>query len=557
MKTNPDADSGKAIATCTSPQTELRIDAPHPGWAEQSPETWWKHLCIVAKALLKKVNPKDVEAIGISYQMHGLVLVDNETRPLRPAIIWCDGRTQAMGDKAAKNLGPAFLKAALNYPGNFTASKIAWVRKHEPKLYAKAYKAILPGDYLAAKLTGEICTTPSGLSEGILWNFKKQELLDPVLDYYGIRPELLADVRPTFSVQGEVTGGAARETGFRSGTPVAYRAGDQPNNALSLGVLEPGEVAATAGTSGVIYAVTDKAVPDRLSRVNVFVHVNHNPQRSIDISVGNGNREEKTFPSTALRTGLEERFPLHTPLSKDLSEMPSARSEQTAFPQKFLEWEAGESLLSRRFSPRFIADLNTSNRYGILACINGTGSLYRWLRELVGGDYAAMNRLAEKTPPGADGMIIIPYGNGPERTQLGRNTGMSIHHADLNRHGKGHVARSAQEGIVFALKQGTDVMAGMGVRIRKVRAGKTNMFQSELFTQIFASAIDATVELMNTDGSQGAARGAGIGCGTYKQPADAFIGLTPIATVPPDPKLRKAYRPLYARWAETLQQTFR
>jgi len=470
-----DAASGKVIATHTSPSTELKIDAPHPAWAEQSPEVWWKHFCIVARALLRKVRPADVEAVGMSYQMHGLVLVDKRGRALRPAIIWCDGRTQAMGDRAAKALGPRFLKRALNYPGNFTASKIAWVKKHEPKIYKRAHKAILPGDYLAARLTGEICTTPSGLSEGILWDFEKGGLLEPILKHYGIRRDLIADVRPTFSVQGELTAAGAKATGLRRGTPVAYRGGDQPNNALSLGVLEPGEVAATAGTSGVIYAVTAKEALDRRSRVNVFVHVNNAPGRP---------------------------------------------------------------------------------RNGVLACINGTGALYRWLRDLFSDDYVKMNRLAEAVGPGADGLVVVPYGNGPERTLGGRNTGMSIHRADLNRHGKGHVARAAQEGIVFALKEGTDVMSEMGVRIRKVRAGRANMFLSDLFGRIFASVIGAKVELMDTDGSQGAARGAGLGTGRYKKPDDAFVGLRPVKTITPDPTLRRAYAALCSNWKETLSTTF-
>jgi len=469
-----DAETGAVVATHTSPSTELRIDTPHPRWAEQDPAVWWKHFCAVSNALLRKVKPADVEAVGISYQMHGLVLVDKKMKPLRPAIIWCDGRTQEMGDKAARALGPAFLRRALNYPGNFTASKIAWVRKHEPKTYARAFKAILPGDYLAARLTDEICTTPSGLSEGILWDFRKGDLLEPILKHYGIRRDLLADVRPTFAHQGEVTGAAAKQTGFAKGTPVAYRGGDQPNNALSLGVLEPGEVATTAGTSGVIYAVTDKPALDPRSRVNVFVHVNSRPGRP---------------------------------------------------------------------------------RNGVLACINGTGSLYRWLRELTGDNYVNMNKLAEKVEPGADGLAVIPYGNGPERVQGGLNTGMSVHYADLNRHHKGHVTRAAQEGIVFALRQGTDVMAEMGVRVKKVRAGRANMFLSDLFTKLFASVIGAKVELMQTDGSQGAARGAGIGCGRYRKAADAFVGLRPVKTVSPDAKLAKAYAALYPRWVETLEKT--
>ena len=469
-----EAKTGKVVADCTSPQKELAVLSPHPGWAEQDPKVWWKHFCIVARTLLKKVKPADVAGIGISYQMHGLVLVDDALKPVRPSIIWCDGRTQAIGDAAAKKLGPALLKKALNYPGNFTASKIAWVKKTEPKVYAKATKAMLPGDYLAAMLTGEICTTPSGLSEGILWDFQKQGLLEPVLKQYGIKRSLLPDVKPTFSIQGCVTAAAAKLTGFAKGTPVSYRGGDQPNNALSLGVMKPGEVAATAGTSGVVYAVTDKAIPDKQSRVNVFVHVNNSPGRM---------------------------------------------------------------------------------RNGVLGCVSGTGALYRWLRDLSGGDYNAMNKLAASVEPGADGLTIIPYGNGPERVQCSRNTGMSMHYADLNRHGKAHVMRAAQEGIVFALKQCTEVMAGMGVKVKKVRAGRANMFLSDLFGSIFASMIGAKVELMSTDGSQGAARGAGIGAGVYKKADDAFVGLRPVKTVSPDPKLKKIYAALYPQWIKTLKTT--
>ena len=470
-----DAATGKAVATFTSPATELKINSPHNGWAEQDPDTWWEHFTIVSRKLMGGINPADVKAIGISYQMHGLVLVDKNARPLRQAIIWCDGRTQAIGQHATKALGPKFLKRALNYPGNFTATKIAWVKKNEPRIFAKAYKAMLPGDYLATKLTGIISTTASGLSEGILWDFRAGDVLEPIIDYYGIDRDLLADLRPTFGVQGEVTREAAKLTGFAPGTPVSYRGGDQPNNALSLGVMNPGEVATTAGTSGVIYAVTDKEEYDRASRVNVFVHVNHSQAKK---------------------------------------------------------------------------------RYGILACINGTGALYRWLRELMGENYVEMNAQAEATAPGADGLVIIPYGNGPERVQGGRNTGMSMHYGNLNRHHKGHVARAAQEGIVFALKQGTDVMNEMGVKIKKVRAGRANMFNSDLFSQIFASSIGANVELMDTDGSQGAARGAGLGVGIYRSERDAFVGLDPVKTIRPDAKLRKAYAELYPRWVSTLKKTF-
>ena len=463
-----DSQTGRVVATYTSPQSELRIYAPQTGWAEQNPETWWTHVREVSGRLLDGRDSKDVEGIGISYQMHGLVIVDKAGKVLRPAIIWCDGRTQDMADRAAQELGPEFMESALNYPGNFTASKLAWVKQNEPETYARIHKAMLPGDYIAMRLTGETCTTPSGLSEGIMWDFQGRDVLHPVLQYYGIGPALLPDVKPTFSVQGEVNGRAANATGFAKGTPVAYRAGDQPNNAFSLKVLNPGEMAATAGTSGVVYAVTDQNAFDPQSRVNVFGHVN--------------------------------------------------------------------------------------GRNGILACISGAGCANRWMRDATAGDYASMNRMAAKVAPGSDGVIVFPYGNGPERTLGGKYTGFCIEDVDLNRHGNGHLSRAVQEGVVYAIRKGTDIMANMGAPVRSVRAGKANMFKSGVFGDIFANAVGAEVELMDTDGSQGAARGAGVGIGTYATPEEAFVGLKPVRTISPNPAVQQRYGELYSEWSDRLQR---
>ena len=273
-----DAGTGKVLAAATSPDKELEMIAKHPGWAEQHPDTWWEHVKLATAKIRNKAqfDPADVQAIGISYQMHGLVAVDKNKQVLRPSIIWCDSRAVQIGQKAAKDIGPKkCLKRLLNLPGNFTASKLAWVKQNEPKLYAKIDKMMLPGDFIAMKMTGEIKTTPSGLSEGILWDYEKDSPADFVLDNYGISTDLLAPTVPTFSIQGELTSAAAQELGLRAGTPISYRAGDQPNNALSLSVLKPGEIAVTAGTSGVVYGVTDKKNYDPKSRVNIFVHVNH------------------------------------------------------------------------------------------------------------------------------------------------------------------------------------------------------------------------------------------------------------------------------------------
>jgi xylulokinase len=473
-----DAGTGKALASATSPDRELDILAKQSGWAEQHPDTWWEHVKLATQKINAKVafNAADVKAIGISYQMHGLVVVDKNKQVLRPAIIWCDSRAVPVGQKAAKAIGPRkCLKRLLNLPGNFTASKLAWVQQNEPKLYSKIYKMMLPGDFIAMKMSGAIRTTASGLSEGIMWDYEKDALAQFVLDQYGISANLVAETVPTFSVQGELTGAAAAELGLRAGTPISYRGGDQPNNALSLSVLKPGEIAVTAGTSGVVYGVTDKKNYDPKSRVNVFVHVNNSPGK-----------------------------------------------------------------------PRF----------GVLLCVNGTGILNSWLKHNFAGglEYPQMDSLAAEAPIGCDGLVILPYGNGAERTLENRDIGASMHGWNFNIHKKPHVLRAAQEGIVFALNYGLQIMRDMGIKLKTVKAGNANMFLSPLFAEAFATITGATVELYNTDGSQGAARGAGIGAGIYKTPEDAFTGLEPVRTVAPNKQLKKPYQAAYENWEDVLNR---
>ncbi|MGF1558514.1 MAG: xylulokinase [Flavobacteriaceae bacterium] len=270
--------SGKSIAVVSEPKTEMAMLALTNGWAEQNPEDWWLHVCNATKRLLKEngIEPKDIKGIGISYQMHGLVVVDKNGNPLRDSIIWCDSRAVEIGQKAFDELGHE--KCAthlLNSPANFTASKLKWVKENEPETYKRIAKFMLPGDYIAYKLSGTICSTISGLSEGIFWDFKTNTLAKWLLDYYGIDEQLVPEIAATFSVQGRVSQQGAEQSGLALGTPILYRAGDQPNNALSLNVFNVGEVAATGGTSGVVYAVTDSLSSKESTRVNNFAHVNY------------------------------------------------------------------------------------------------------------------------------------------------------------------------------------------------------------------------------------------------------------------------------------------
>ena len=472
-----DADTGAVAASATSPPKELAILAVQPGWAEQDPRTWWEHVGIATAQVLASsgISPDVIAAVGISYQMHGLVIVDDRQNVLRPSIIWCDSRAVEIGERAFREIGEeTCLTHFLNSPGNFTASKLRWVRENEPDIYRNIHKAMLPGDYIAMRLTGEIVTTPSGLSEGIMWDFPNEGVADRVLEHYDIDPSLFPDIRPTFSVQGTLTASAASELGLSAGIPVAYRAGDQPNNALSLNVLQPGEIAATAGTSGVVYGVIDTPAHDPQSRVNTFVHVNHTPE---------------------------------------------------------------------------------SPHYGVLLCINGTGILNSWLKHQCGGpdtDYEQMNVAAAEIQPGSEGLMVLPFGNGAERTLANSDIAASVHGLRFTTHDHRHLLRAGQEGIAFAFRYGLEIMASMGVTASTVRAGRANMFLSPVFGEAFATIADAVVELYETDGSQGAARGAGIGAGVYRTAEEAFGGLRRAGIIEPNTSHSAAYRETYEKWVELL-----
>ena len=471
------AESGKCVASAFYPKSEAPITAVQAGWAEQDPAMWWTNLKLATADVMNASGIKacDVSAIGISYQMHGLVCVDKDQQVLRPSIIWCDSRAVPYGEKAFKEIGEEkCLKHLLNSPGNFTASKLAWVKENEPELFSRIDKIMLPGDYIAMRLTGEVCTTVSGLSEGMFWDFQKNDVADFLLDYYGFDRSVIPTIRPTFSEQGCMTAQAAAELGLVEGIPVTYRAGDQPNNALSLNVFNPGEIASTAGTSGVVYGVNGVTDYDPLSRVNTFAHVNH-----------------------------------------------TANNPRT----------------------------------GVLLCINGTGILNSWMKRNVapeGISYAEMNDLAAQAPIGSAGVSIMPFGNGAERMLQNREVGCSIHGVNFNTHGKHHLLRAAQEGIVFSFKYGIEIMQGMGMNISKIHAGNANMFLSPIFRNTLAGVTGATIELYDTDGSVGAAKGAGIGAGIYKDNNEAFATLEKLQIIEPVETDRAAYADAYERWKERI-----
>ena len=474
-----EAASGKCIASAYQPKQEMPIIAVKPGWAEQDPENWWKYLKMALSEVLNQsgIDTAAIKSIGISYQMHGLVIVDHNNKVLRPSIIWCDSRAVEIGNAAFAHMGSEkCLSSHLNSPGNFTASKLKWVQQNEPETYNKVYKFMLPGDFIAAKMTGDIRTTISGLSEGIFWDFKRNKLSELILGEYGIDNALIPDITPTFDIQGVISTQAAGELGLKAGTPVAYRAGDQPNNAFSLNVLNPGEIAATAGTSGVVYGVSDVVKYDPLSRVNTFAHVNHT---------------------------------------------------------------------------------TNANRLGILLCVNGTGILNSWLKKNVAGllDYRQMDAMASQVPIGSEGLAILPFGNGAERMLGNKDSGCMITGLNFNVHNNTHVFRAAQEGIVFSFTYGIEIMESIGIKPSVIRAGNANMFLSPVFREALAATTGATIELYDTDGSQGAALASGVGAGIYKSFDEAFQHLKKLETVYPDASKINAYKDAYKHWRNQLAKT--
>ena len=472
-----DVESGEIASSAFYPEKEAPIMAVKAGWAEQDPQMWWENAKLSLKKVMNETGAKgeDILAIGISYQMHGLVCVDKAHKVLRPSIIWCDSRAVPYGERAFRDLGAELcLGHLLNSPGNFTAAKLAWVKENEPALFDRIDKIMLPGDYIAMKLSGEVKTTISGLSEGMLWDFKTKKPAKFLLDYFGFDENMLADIVPTFAIQSVVSKEAAVELGLKEGTPISYRAGDQPNNAVSLNVFNPGEIASTAGTSGVVYGVLGDVNYDTKSRVNTFAHANY---------------------TTEL------------------------------------------------------------DRLGVLLCINGTGILNAWVHRNITPNmgYAEMNDMAAGVPIGSEGVKIIPFGNGAERVLENREVGCSVHGLNFNNHNQAHLVRAAQEGIVFSFCYGMEIMQNMGMELNKIHAGRANMFLSPLFRDTLAGVSGATIELYETDGSVGTAKGAGIGAGIYKDNNEAFATLKKLAVIESDEKKRDEYLNAYAEWKAILK----
>ena len=428
--------SGKKEATVVRvPESEMSISSPELHWAEQDPDAWWHHsLEGIKKAIqVAGIAPNQIKSIGIAYQMHGLVLIDREGKPLRPAIIWCDSRAIESGKTIEAGLEEDIIKNSLyNLPGNFTASKLKWVMDHEPDVFAKVDKIMLPGDYITYCMSGQMTSTFTGMSEGIFFDFNQHGISREVLAALGINDVVFPKLGGSFDILASTNVSFEEWTGIPTGTPISYRAGDQPNNAFSLGVLSDGEAAGTGGTSGVIYTVSNKATYDVFNRVNTFAHVNHDKDR----------------PS-----------------------------------------------------------------YGTLLCINGTGILYNWLRNQFFNDqhYKDLEILASQVQ--SDGIIFFPFGNGAERMLGNKVVNAGIKGLDFNRHNKAQILRAGLEGIAFAFVYGIEILDELGVKPQKLKVGNDNLFQSAVFSQTLSDVSGIEIQVYETTGAIGAAKGAALGAG--------------------------------------------
>ena len=467
-----DSEKGITIDSITYPDKEMKIISKNKGWAEQDPNYWWDCIKKSLNILKNKNDFSLVKSIGVSYQMHGLVAIDKSGKPLIPSIIWCDSRAVEIGKKAEKEINKEIIeKHLLNSPGNFTASKIKWVMENDPKTYSKIYKVMLPGDYISYKLTGEISTTASGLSEGTMWNFESNSISSDILNHYCIGDKIIPDLVNSIGNQGYLSNKVCKKFGFNKEVAITYRTGDQPNNAFSLNVLNPGEIAATAGTSAVIYSVTDKNIYDRNNRINTFLHCNSS---------------------------------------------------------------------------------DSKKRNGLLLCINGSGIAFSWIKSLLNeSSYKEMDIKSESVGS-SEGIKFYPYGNGAERLFENKKIDSHLIGLDFNIHSNSHIIRSVLEGIAFSLTYGIELLRKFGVDVNTVRVGNANLFLSKVFREAFASSSNLKLQIYDTNGSEGAARGAALGYGFYKNEKEAFEQLKMISEV--NPTKKDFYNEEYTNWKEILNK---
>ena len=467
-------EDGRHVASDTA---EYPLSTPRPQWAEQDPEDWWQAVLLTTKSVLRKANigGEEVAGIGLSGQMHGSVFLDRDNNVLRPALLWCDQRTQAECDWITAQVGHDALVEHISNPvlTGFTAPKIVWLRNHERETYDKVVKVLLPKDYIRFKLTGVHATEVSDASGTALLDVKNRRWSEEVLGAAGIPRTFMPECAESIEITGHVHAEAAALTGLAQGTPVAGGGGDQAAGAVGSGIVETGIVSSTVGTSGVVFAYSDTPATDPHLRVHTFCH---------------------------------------------------------AVPGK---WHTMGVVLSAGGSLRWLRDTFFQPE-GVVARTTG------------GDPYALMAEGARHVPPGAEGLIFLPYLTG-ERTPYPDASARGAFFGITLRHKRQHFTRAVLEGVAFALNDTFQIFEEIGVPITQVRASGGGA-KSDVWRQIHADVTGHPHETLSVDEGPalGAALLAAVGTGAYPTVAEAcHAAIQTGARTEPDVAAHTAYGKYY------------
>ncbi|NMB45770.1 MAG: xylulokinase [Firmicutes bacterium] len=474
VKTLVVTETGKIVAQATA---EYPLYHPKAGWAEQDPEDWWQATLTTLKKIGEDLgsDADRVKAIGLSGQMHGSVFLDKSGNVLRPAILWCDVRTADQCRYITETVGRDELIRHTSNPAleGFTAPKIVWLQQNEPDVYRQVAKVLLPKDYVRYRLTGEIFTEMSDAAGSLLLDVTHRRWSEPVLQALNIDPEILPECRESIDVCGTLTQQVAESTGLPAGIPVAGGGADNACGATGAGIVRPGRVLSSIGSSGVIVVHTDQPQTDPQGKVHTFNH---------------------------------------------------------AIPHR---WYVMGVIMAAGLSLKWFRD--------------NLGHLEKQMESLTGTDaYDLMSAQAAPTPPGAEGLVFLPYLNG-ERTPHADAYARGVFFGLTPRHTRGHLIRAVMEGVVYALRDSVEIIRAMGIPIEQVRAIGGGA-KSPLWRQMQADIMQLEVATLNIDEGPafGAALLAGVCAQVYSSVEEAAENTVRIVhTTEPNRDLTRLYDDYY------------
>ena len=498
------------VVTATATEAHAAFDSPRTGWAEQHPDDWWRASRAAIRAALASggTAPGDIRAIGLSGQMHGAVLLDAAGEVVRPALIWCDQRTGAQCRRLTDEVGVARLIELVANPAltGFTLPKLLWVRDEEPAAWARVRTVLLPKDYVRWRLTGERATDAADASGTLLFDVAGRRWSSPLLAHVGIDAAALPAVYEGPAVTGRLVRAGAEATGLVEGTPVVAGGGDQAAGAVGMGIVRPGAVSATIGTSGVVFAATDRPALDPGGRVHTFCHAV--PDRWHVMGVTQG-------------AGLSLRW------LRDLIGVDAA----------------GPGASSGR-GPDTAGEGGSDAPGGGGPATPGEGG-----SDAPGDPYDRLCVEAAAAPPGADGVLWAPYLMGERTPHLDPEARAALVGLSAA-HGRAHVIRAVLEGVAFSLRDSLTIFDEMGVPATRIRLGGGGA-RSPLWRQIQADAYHQPVDVLAAEegAAYGAALLAGVGAGVWGSVDEACAVAVRVAgTVAPDPDAMETLDRQYRRF---------